>query len=156
VICLAIFGLVVHLFPSLETTMAKSLEPKNQSELYGIYHANYWSAKERLILKADLTYVKEVTSKDSTIPQISSGTWRYDNANAIVYFYGNYADVQEIELQESDDYQLRPQPAPQSPAMVLPVTKIFGNVYFHNIDQFDYHKKRGSEKDPAVAGPGRP
>jgi len=146
------FGLVLHLFPGLEKAVERYPLPKKQSDLYGIYFTKHNSVKEKLILKADLTYVQEVTSKGSVTPQVAKGRWSYDSSNSQVDFYGEYIN-DEGEMQLGPGFY-HPQPGtlPGSPVMGLSATKVFGKAYLDYIDHYMYDKKRGSEKDPAVVG----
>lgn len=49
-----------------------------ESELYGIYLAEYESGAEKLTLQKDGKYVQEVLLKGTEKPTINSGMWRYD------------------------------------------------------------------------------
>ena len=48
-----------------------------ESELYGVYVAEYENGKESLTLVKNGKYLQEVTLKGSDKPVISSGTWKY-------------------------------------------------------------------------------
>jgi len=48
-----------------------------ESELYGVYVAEYENGREKLTLEKDGRYVQEVTPKGSDKPTINSGPWKY-------------------------------------------------------------------------------
>jgi len=52
-----------------------------ESELYGVYVAEYENGKEKLTLGRDGRYAQEVTPKGSVSPIINSGSWRYRQAS---------------------------------------------------------------------------
>ena len=156
VIVLMALGLFLHLFPGLRKALENYPVPKNQSDLYGIYYTKHHSVKEKLILKADLTYVQEVTSKDSATTQVAKGRWSYNYSNSQVDFYGEYINSEGEKRLGPRFYHPQPGTPPSDHAMGLSATKVFGNEYLDYVDRYMYHKKRGSEKDPAVIGPAIP
>lgn len=49
-----------------------------ESELYGVYVAEYESGTEKLTLHKEGRYIQEVSLKGSQKPTINSGVWKYD------------------------------------------------------------------------------
>ena len=52
-----------------------------ESELYGVYAAEYENGREKLTLEKGGKYVQEVTLKGSDKPVINSGMWKYRRAS---------------------------------------------------------------------------
>jgi len=67
-----------------------SCKPKNQTELYGTYVADYDVAKEKLTLNKDGTFIQEVTLKKSLKVDLTEGKWSYNPETGYVNFKENF------------------------------------------------------------------
>lgn len=83
--------------------------PRNQSELYGVYVADYKVAREKLTLNKDGTFVQEVILKATGKVDVAKGTWTYNPQDGYVTFDENFMVVLDGFRQLRPDYT---QPTP--------------------------------------------
>jgi hypothetical protein len=79
-------------------------KPKNQSELYGTYVADYNLAKEKLTFNKDGTFIQEVTLKATSKVDVTEGTWTYDTKTGYVRFHENFMPVLNGFKELNPDY----------------------------------------------------
>jgi len=95
----------------------------SQSELYGIYVADYDVGKERLTLDKDGTFKQEVTLKATSEVTVSKGTWTYNPKTGYVSFNENFMLVLNGFRKLNPNYA-HPKPGGVS----YPVDKYFGRI----------------------------
>jgi hypothetical protein len=115
--------------------MAHNASPESQAEVCGTYRAEHRFASEKLILKDDGTFIKEVTINGTGQKDIAEGRWKY-NAGKIK-FIDNWMDFRDIshELPNS-------RPLPEHGAATYPVYQVFGSIEMGDIEWVLYKQLR--------------
>jgi hypothetical protein len=108
------------LFLCLFAIILIGCKPRNESELYGTYIADYKIAREKIILYKDKTYMQEVMLKKTSKVYATKGTWFYKPNTGYVVLNENFMFVLD-GFQKFDPKFNQPCPGPAD----LPADKYF-------------------------------
>lgn len=98
-------------------------EPVRQSEIPGVYQADYNTAKERLVLERSGTFVQEVALKSSDTTTLGRGMWDYDPNDGYIRFDGTFMLVMDRYGKIDTNYAMS-----KDVHVAFPLIKRFGRI----------------------------
>jgi hypothetical protein len=110
-------------------------QPKTESDLYGSYEADYDTAKEKLVLNRNGTFVQDVVLKATGKEDTTDGTWSYDSKRGYVTFSENFMCVVDGFGQLDPNYS-----RPKAGSVDYPAYTHFGRVYIGSSEGVLYRR----------------